>query len=230
MKSIFILIGLLLNIVILKAGNKAIELDFGLLKKHQIDTQTFTISNDYKYTIQYKGTDLNSDYTIISQPSIKGKSQSVWTIVFHPKKNGLVNDSIRLYFQSGSKKLNYTLHIKANVIDLLQNRMLTFGQDYTILIDSSIIDLDTITEGEQVSYKIRFRNIGNQAVSIISHSTSCGCDWISYPRESVLPGAYGYFSYHYNSSSRVGEFIKTTNVMFPNQQINIRFKGFVKVR
>ncbi len=230
MKAIIVLIGLMLNIISVKANGPCISIDFGLLKIHQVDTQTFSISNDYKYTIQYKDADINSEYTIISQTSIKGKSQSAWKIIFHPKKNGVVNDSIKLYFQYGSKELAYTLNIKANVVELLQNRMLTFGQDYSIIIDSAGIDLDTITEGEQVSYKVRFRNTGNQAVSIISHSTSCGCDWISYPTEPVLPGAYGFFSYHYNSSSRVGEFIKTANVMFPNQQISLQFKGIVKQR
>lgn len=230
MKAIIVLIGLMLNFVSVKANERIVSIDFGLLKIQQVDTQTFSLSNDYKYTIQFINALIDSDYTMIPQTSIKGKSQSVWKIIFHPKKNGVVNDSINLYFQYGSKKLTYILNIKANVVELLQNRMLTFGQGYTILIDSAGIDLDTITEGDQVSYKLRFRNIGNQAVSIISHSTSCGCDWISYPTEPVLPGAYGFFSYHYNSSSRVGEFIKTANVMFPNQQISIQFKGIVKKR
>jgi hypothetical protein len=48
--------------------------------------------------------------------------------------------------------------------------------------------------------------------------------------EPVLPGAYGYFYYHYNSTSRVGEFIKSANVEFPNQHISIQFKGIVKQR
>jgi len=230
MKAIIMLIGLMLNIAQLRANDKVIALDFGLLKKDQVDTQTFSISNDYKYTIKYISGIFNSNYTIISKPLIKGKSQSVWTIIFHPNHYGIVKDSIKLDFLSGNKMLTYTLIITANVAELMQNRMQSFGQDYSILIDSTIINLDTITEGEQVSYKVRFRNIGNQAVSIRSHSTSCGCDWISYPTEPVLPGAYGYLYYHYNSTSRVGEFIKTANVEFPNQHISIQFKGFVKVR
>ncbi len=229
MKSIFILIGLLLNIVTAKA-NTSIVIDFGILKIRQSSNQTFSISNDYKYTIEYEDIIINSKYSIISTPSIKGKSLSIWTLIFTPTKYGIVNDSITLNFKSGHKKLTYTLHIKANVPEILQYRLATTDQVNSILVDSTLIDLDTITEGDQVSYKVRFRNIGNQAVSIISHSTSCGCDWISYPTEPVLPGAYGYFSYHYNSSSRVGEFIKTANVMFPNQQISIQFKGIVKQR
>lgn len=229
MKPIFILIGLMLNIVQAKANN-LIVVDFGLLKIQQSDNQIFSISNDYKYTIEYKEIKINSNYTIISTPSIKGKSQSIWTIIFTPMKYGIVNDSIKLNFKSGHKKITYNLHVKANVPEILQYRLATTDQINSILVDSTIINLDTITEGDEVSYKVRFRNIGNQAVSIRSHSTSCGCDWISYPTEPILPGAYSYFYYHYNSTSRVGEFIKTANVEFPNQHISIQFKGIVKQR
>ncbi len=229
MKPIFILIGLMLNIVQVKANN-LIVVDFGILKIHQSDNQTFSISNDYKNTINLKEIEVNSNYTIISTPSIQSKSLSIWTIIFTPKKYGIVNDSMKLNFKSGHKKFSYTLHIKANVSEILQYRFETSDQVNTILVDSTLINLDTITEGDEVSYKVRFRNIGNQAVSIISHSTSCGCDWISYPRETVLPGSYGYFYYHYNSTSRVGEFIKRANIEFPSQQISIQFKGIVKQR
>lgn len=230
MKNIIILIGVLLNFTQASANNLFVKIDLGIVKIHQSDTQSFSLSNDYKYAIKYQPSIINSSYTIISQASIKGKSQSVWQIIFHPKKYGLVNDSLQLLFNSGNKKIQYTLYIKANVPEILQYRMATSDQVNSILVDSTLINLDTITEGDEVIYKVRFRNTGNQTLSILSHATSCGCDWISYPTEPVLPGAYGYFYYHFNSTSRSGHFIKTASIQFPNQHISIQFKGFVKQR
>lgn len=55
----------------------------------------------------------------------------------------------------------------------------------------SIVDFGTITQGEKIQLKFRFRNTGKKPLFITNVRAGCGCTVPDYTREAVAPGGEG---------------------------------------
>ncbi len=86
--------------------------------------------------------------------------------------------------------------------------MANFLIPHTVQIIDSAYDFGSVTDGKKVEYNYRFRNTGNKPLIIASAMASCGCTVPEKPEEPVKPGETGFLKVVFNSSGRVGQFIK----------------------
>lgn len=70
-------------------------------------------------------------------------------------------------------------------------------------IDSSL-NLGSVSEGELVNVKFRFRNTGDKPLVIKSVRASCGCTTPEPPTRPYAPGEEGEITASFNSANRVG--------------------------
>jgi hypothetical protein len=83
-------------------------------------------------------------------------------------------------------------------------------------------DFGTLTDGEQVSFAFRFKNIGNGDLVIRAAQGSCGCTVPDYPKEPVPPGGTGLINVTFNSEGKTGVQHKTVTVIantIPNTHV-----------
>lgn len=66
-------------------------------------------------------------------------------------------------------------------------------------------DFGTITEGDVIEHKFKFKNIGNAPLSFSGADASCGCTTPSIPFLDIAPGETGYVGVKYNSVNKEGE-------------------------
>jgi hypothetical protein len=79
-------------------------------------------------------------------------------------------------------------------------------------IDSTQLQMGTITEGQKLTVQYRFRNVGTQPLVIHSVSASCGCTAPEPPKEPIGPGKEGMITAIFDSQGRVGINHKTLTV------------------
>lgn len=82
-----------------------------------------------------------------------------------------------------------------------------------IEFEKTVHDFGKITEGSAVSYDFVFKNAGDQPLTLINVSASCGCTTPFWTKEPVMPGGQGVVSVSYNSQGRPGVFSKTIGVV-----------------
>jgi len=82
----------------------------------------------------------------------------------------------------------------------------------TIKFESNEFDFGTITSGEHVSHRFKFKNTGSENLYINKVEASCGCTVVNYSKEAVLPGVESYIEIVFDSSSYHGLQIKDITV------------------
>lgn len=102
----------------------------------------------------------------------------------------------------------------------------------TIAWTDSLQNIGTITMGEQVEVKFRFKNTGNQPLVITNVVAGCGCTVPSYTKEPVAPGGEGVVTGAFDSNkSHPGTLRKNIMVTAnttPRQQFELVFTGEIK--
>jgi len=90
-------------------------------------------------------------------------------------------------------------------------------------------DFGKIREGEKVTYRFKFKNVGKVPLKITDVKPSCGCTASDYTRSPVPPGGEGFVEVVFDSQGRTGTQQKTVTVYAnTNPQAHIlRFKGEV---
>lgn len=85
--------------------------------------------------------------------------------------------------------------------------------NYTkIAWQDSVQDFGTIKEGETVSIKYQFKNIGDKPLFISEVQPSCGCTVTDYPRDIIMPGKGGELKATFNSHGVHGFVHKSVQV------------------
>lgn len=76
-------------------------------------------------------------------------------------------------------------------------------------IDTPMVDLGTIAQGDTVMHVYNFKNTGNMPLVLSNVSASCGCTTPSYSKEPVAPGEKGFITVKFNSKGKEGKLNKT---------------------
>lgn len=82
----------------------------------------------------------------------------------------------------------------------------------TVQLIDSVYNFGKITEGEEVEFSYRFKNIGTSPLIISEASASCGCTVPEKPEQPILPGEVGYIKVKFSSQGRPGITHKTVTV------------------
>lgn len=93
----------------------------------------------------------------------------------------------------------------------------------------TVHDFGKVIRGEKVSYKFKFKNVGNSDLLISKVSTSCGCTVGHYPKEPVKPGESGTIDVTFDSTHKKGMQNKTITILAntqPNRTV-LRIKANV---
>jgi len=83
----------------------------------------------------------------------------------------------------------------------------------TVQLIDSVYNFGKVSEGENVTYNFRFKNVGNKAMVISSATASCGCTIPEKPERPILPGETGSIKVVFNSKGRQGHQEKNITVM-----------------
>ena len=81
-----------------------------------------------------------------------------------------------------------------------------------IEFEAKEFDFGTVTSGEHVSHRFKFKNTGNQNLYITKVEASCGCTVVNYTKEAVLPGQESFVEIVFDSSNYHGLQIKDITV------------------
>ena len=65
-------------------------------------------------------------------------------------------------------------------------------------------DFGKISEGEVVTHRFKFKNVGENPLIIKDVKPSCGCTTPNYSKDPVPPGGEGFIDVSFNSKGREG--------------------------
>jgi len=82
----------------------------------------------------------------------------------------------------------------------------------SIKFESKEFDFGTITSGEHVSHRFKFKNTGSENLYINKVEASCGCTVVNYSKDAVLPDAESFIEIVFDSSNYHGLQIKNITV------------------
>ena len=103
--------------------------------------------------------------------------------------------------------------------------MNNFTDTTSVQMIDSVYNFGKVTDGENVVFSYRFKNIGKKPLVISAATASCGCTIPEKPEEPLKPGEIGVIKVVFHSSGRVGPVQKEVNVVsnaipgFPNLQL-----------
>ena len=96
----------------------------------------------------------------------------------------------------------------------------------------SLIDFGTLTQGEKIHLKFRFRNTGNKPLFITNVRAGCGCTVPSYTKEAVMSGEEGEVTAEFDTNRSMPGDTRKTIVVHTNtrngSEHNLIFTGHVK--
>lgn len=96
----------------------------------------------------------------------------------------------------------------------------------------SLVDFGTITQGEKIPIKFRFKNTGNKPLFITNVRAGCGCTVPSYTKEAVAPGAEGEVMASFDTNRSLAGDTRKTVVVHTNtrngSEHSLIFTGHVK--
>jgi hypothetical protein len=96
----------------------------------------------------------------------------------------------------------------------------------------SLVDFGTITQGEKIQIKFRFKNTGNKPLFITNVRAGCGCTVPSYTKEAVAPGAEGEVMASFDTNRSLAGDTRKTVVVHTNtrngSEHSLIFTGHVK--
>lgn len=88
-----------------------------------------------------------------------------------------------------------------------------------IHFQKEVHDFGIIIQGEKVSHRFKFKNIGKNNLVIKNATASCGCTVPSFSQKPIAPGEEGEIEIVFNSANRSGRQTKTITV-WSNTQPN----------
>jgi hypothetical protein len=93
-----------------------------------------------------------------------------------------------------------------------QSRQIDKNALTKIEFESKEFDFGTISSGENVSHRFKFKNVGSSNLYITKVTADCGCTVIDYEKEAIIPGQESYIETVYNSAGYRGLQIKNIKV------------------
>lgn len=100
-----------------------------------------------------------------------------------------------------------------------------------IKFDSKIFNFGTIKQGEKVSYKFKFSNLGKSDLVIRKTKASCGCTVFNLDKEVIPAGENAEFDVTFNSTGKMNRQNKSITIITndpENSQVSIRITGTVE--
>ncbi|MDQ2719975.1 MAG: DUF1573 domain-containing protein [Bacteroidota bacterium] len=88
-----------------------------------------------------------------------------------------------------------------------------FTDSTSVQMIDSVYNFGKVTDGENVVYNYRFRNMGKKPLIVSSATASCGCTVPEKPEEPIKPGETGFLKVVFNSKGRVGSVHKEVTVI-----------------
>lgn len=96
----------------------------------------------------------------------------------------------------------------------------------------SLVDFGTITQGEKIQLKFRFKNTGHKPLFITNVRAGCGCTVPSYTKEAVSPGSEGELTAAFDTNRSMAGDTRKTVVVHTNtrdgSEHSLIFTGHVK--
>lgn len=96
----------------------------------------------------------------------------------------------------------------------------------------SLVDFGTITQGEKIQLKFRFKNTGTKPLFITNVRAGCGCTVPAYTKEAVAPGAEGEVTAAFDTNRSLAGDTRKTVVVHTNtsngSEHSLIFTGHVK--
>lgn len=88
----------------------------------------------------------------------------------------------------------------------------SYSNEPLLNFETTVLECDTLQEGEAYQFVYRFQNTGTAPLRIQSVKSSCGCYVPQWPKESILPGELDSIVGVYSSQGRPGPFQKSLTV------------------
>ena len=101
----------------------------------------------------------------------------------------------------------------------------------TMEFEQKVIEFGTISQGEKVKQRFRFKNTGSSNLIISDAKGSCGCTVPLWPKQPIRPGQEGEIEVVFDSNGKSGRQHKTVTLIantVPNKTV-IAIKGDVLV-
>ncbi len=86
-----------------------------------------------------------------------------------------------------------------------QNSANTAGGTTKISFAEEKFDFGNVKEGEKVTHKFKFKNVGDKPLIISDAKGSCGCTVPDYPKNPIPPGESGEIKVEFNSKDKPGK-------------------------
>jgi hypothetical protein len=104
------------------------------------------------------------------------------------------------------------------------------GPTTTIKYEQESFDFGVVNEGDLVTHVFKFKNTGNEPLTITNAKASCGCTVPNWSKEPVAPGASGEIKVEFNSKGKPGNQSKRVTVTANTSPTDtfIEIKGMVK--
>ena len=93
-----------------------------------------------------------------------------------------------------------------------------------ILFREKVFDFGDLTQGEKVSKKFTFRNVGTEPLMILNVQTTCGCTASDWPRQPIAPGDSSQLLVTFNSAKKSGRINKVITVFTNGQRPEEKLK------
>ncbi|MBX7242395.1 MAG: DUF1573 domain-containing protein [Bacteroidia bacterium] len=100
-----------------------------------------------------------------------------------------------------------------------------------VKFDKDEFDFGKIKEGDEVSHRFNFTNVGTNDLVITNVKPSCGCTTPTYSQDPVKPGEKGFIDVKFNSSGKTGMQNKNVTVtanLEENINAVLKLKGEVE--
>src|SRR5688572_23463784 len=82
-----------------------------------------------------------------------------------------------------------------------------------LTLEAASHDFGDITQGDVVERVFKFKNTGNQPLTITNIQTSCGCTTPVWPRDPIMPGGSGEIKVGFNSAGKTNKQTKTLPIL-----------------
>lgn len=90
-----------------------------------------------------------------------------------------------------------------------------------LVFEEKFFDFGTVTEGDIIKHKFKFKNEGAGTVKIVKTDASCGCTALSGVLKDYAPGASGEMAVEIDTRGKKGIIVKTVTVTMENNDVAI---------
>jgi len=78
--------------------------------------------------------------------------------------------------------------------------------------ENEVHQFGDIVEGNKVTHKFKFTNVGNRPIIIIKVTSTCGCTIPEWPEEPIMPGKEAEIKVVFDSKGKYGKFMKRVSI------------------